>query len=356
MKAIIIAGGLGTRLRPITYNRPKPVVNVVNKPFVVHQIELLKKHGIREIVLNLHYMSENMSYLLGDGEDLGVKLYYSIEEHPLGTAGAVKNAEKYFDGEPMVVFNGDVLTGFNIREIIESHTASKALATITLTKVEDPTPYGLVLMDDDSAKKGYVKQFLEKPSWESVTTNNINAGLYVIEPSVFRDVPEGKPYSFERELFPKLLKHRNKMFAVVSDAYWLDIGSPKKFMQAHKDILNKEVEAVIPGTCRDGVYFGENVNVHPSAKLRGPSVIGNNVNILEGSRVNQYSVLGENVRVSESAMVEDSVIMRNSIIGKDVKLKNCIVGENCIIEDYVEMLYGIVLADYSIVKKGSRLL
>jgi len=353
MKAVIIAGGLGTRLRPLTYNRPKPIVSVANKPFVLHQIELLKKYGITEIILNLHYLPKAMEMILGDGRDLGVKIYYSIEKNPLGTAGAVKNAEKYFDDGPMIVFNGDILTNIDIAHLVSFHKKKKAKITIALTEVEDPTPYGLVITDE----AGRVEKFLEKPSWESVTTKNINAGIYVIDPSVFNDVPKGKPYSFERELFPKLLANGERVFAIVSDSYWLDIGSPKKYMQAHKDILSGEAFVNIEGRhIKGNIIIDQSAMISPSAKLKGPLMVGKNAQVLDKARISHFSVLGEKVVVGEGAYVEDCIILRNSKIGKDVKLKNCIIGENCIIDDDVEMIYGVVLADYSIVKKGSRLL
>mgnify|MGYP000955491701 CR=1 FL=1 len=353
MKAVIIAGGFGTRMRPLTYNRPKPVVNVANRPFVVHQIELLKRYGITDIILNLHYLPANMELLLGDGSDMGVSISYSLEKNPLGTAGAVKNAEQFFDNEPLIVFNGDILTDIDISDLVDFHRKNSAKATIALTEVEDPTPYGLVITDE----KGRVTSFLEKPSWESVTTKNINAGIYVLDPAIFKDVPAGKPHSFERELFPGLLEKGEKVFAKVSSAYWLDIGSPQKYMQAHKDILNGDVSVNIEGDNKGGnIWVHRSSSVSPSAKLRGPLVIGRGAKLSDRSSVKSFSVIGENVSLEEGAIVEDTVILRNSKIGRDVKLKNCIIGENCIIEDFVEMIYGVVLADYSIVKKGSKLL
>ncbi len=353
MKAVIIAGGFGTRMRPLTYNRPKPVVSVVNRPFVVHQIELLKRYGITEIILNLHYLPKNMELLLGDGKELGVKISYSIEKTPLGTAGAVKNAEQFFDDEPLIVFNGDVLTDIDISELVDFHKENSARATIALTEVEDPTPYGLVLIDDT----GRVTSFLEKPNWEQVSTKNINAGIYVLDPSIFAGVPSGRPYSFERELFPGLLEKGERVFAKVSEAYWLDIGSPKKYMQAHKDILNGDIAVNFDGeNTGNRVWIHPSAKIDPSAKLRGPLVIGRGAKVSDKSSVKSFSVIGENVSLEENSVIEDTVILRNSKIGREVKLKNCIIGENCIIEDLVEMIYGVVLADYSIVKKGSKLL
>ncbi|MFA5097672.1 MAG: NDP-sugar synthase [Candidatus Margulisiibacteriota bacterium] len=354
MKAIIIAGGLGTRLRPLTYNRPKPIVPMVNKPFVIHQIELLKKHGIKEIIVNLHYLSDSIEEFLGDGSRLGVKIYYSIEGSPLGTAGAVKNAEEFFDSEPMVAFNGDVLTDADISRLISFHKKNKAVATIALTRVEDPTPFGLVITDE----KGRVKKFIEKPGWNSVSVsgNMINAGIYVLDPSIFASFGKGIKYSFERDLYPRLLEEGKPVYGISFDSYWLDIGSPKKYLEAHRDILRGEVKVSFDGKKNQNeVWICEGANISPSAKLRGPSIVGPHTRIAANARINPHSTIGDAVRISEGATIEDSVILRNSLIGKDVKLHDCIIGENCIIEDFAEIGEGVVLADYSIVKKGSKL-
>lgn len=353
MISIIIAGGLGTRLRPLTYNRPKPIIPVANKPFVIHQIELLKKYGINEVVLNLHYLSDSIKLIFGDGKELGVKIDYSIEEEPLGTAGAVKNAQKFFTNEDIIiVFNGDVLTDIDISEVINFHKKNGAHATIALTRVEDPTHYGLVMTD----ALGRVQKFLEKPSWEHVTTNTINAGIYVLNASIFNDVPANAIYSFERDLYPKLLADGKKVFGFISDAYWLDIGSPEKYLKAHKDIMNGEITVKINGEKKfNNIWIDKNSNISRDSRLNGPIIMGQNVQVYSHAKINPLTVIGDSVRINEGASIENSVLLRNSIIGKDVKLHSCIIGENCIIEDYAEIGEGVVLADYSIIKKGSKL-
>lgn len=354
MKAIIIAGGLGTRLRPLTYNRPKPIMPVANRPFVVHQVELLKKYGINEIILNLHYLSDSIKLVFGNGAEFGVKIDYSIEKSPLGTAGAIKNAEEFFSGEDLlVVFNGDVLTDVNLSEIIDFHKKNNAVATITLTRVEDPTPYGLVITDP----AGRVERFLEKPSWEHVSVNTINAGTYILDPKIFRDVQFGSVVSFERDLYPRLLNEGKQIFGFISDSYWIDIGSPQKYLKAHRDIMTQEVIVNINGEkTSNNIWIDENSKISAQAKLHGPIILGENVQIYSDSRINPFTVIGDSVRVCEGASIENSVLLRNSIIGKDVKLHSCIIGENCIIEDFAEIGEGVVLADYSIIKKGSKLI
>lgn len=357
MKAVIIAGGLGTRLRPLTYNTPKPIVPVANRAFTIHQIELLRQHGITEIILNLHYLSDNIKSILDDGKDLGVKLYYSIEEHPLGTAGAVKNAEAFFDDGPLVVFNGDVLTDINISQILEFHRKKKARVTLTLTRVEDPTAYGLVLTD----KEGRVSRFIEKPSWEQLANlssdgpvDTINAGIYVLDPKIFRDVPAGVEYSFERQLFPGLLEQGAPIYGYISDRYWIDIGKPGQYMSAHEAILRNEVAVrVFGGRGERGVRIGENSRIEKTAKLTGPAIIGKGVVIGAETRIKDYTVLGDNVSVGDETVLEQSIVWSGTRIGDHASLNDCIIGYNCVIEDNVTIGGGVVLADNSFIRRGS---
>jgi len=360
VKAVIIAGGLGTRLRPLTYNTPKPIVPVANRPFVVHQIEHLRQHGVDEIILNLHYMSDAIRNILNDGKEWGVKIYYSIEETPLGTAGAVKNADEYFGTEPMVVFNGDVLTDINISQIIEFHKKKNARITLTLTQVEDPTAYGLILTD----KEGKVSRFIEKPSWEQVSSysrqglaaNTINAGIYVIDPVIFRDVPKGVEYSFERQLFPSLLEKKEPIYGFISDRYWIDIGKPSQYRQAHEAILRNEVAVKIYGTRTDGrIWIGDNSKLNPAVKLLGPAIIGRDVSIGAESKIMDYTVLGNQVSIGAESTLEKTIVWEGTKIGNHVNLKGCIIGFNCVIEDYATIGEGVVLADRSVIKKGSVL-
>jgi mannose-1-phosphate guanylyltransferase/phosphomannomutase len=359
MKAIIIAGGLGTRLRPLTYNTPKPIVPVANVAFVIHQINLLRQHGIDEVILNLHYLSDNIKGILDDGKNLGVKIRYSIEEHPLGTAGAVKNAEEFFGDGPMVVFNGDVLTDINIAQIVDFHKKKKARVTLTLTKVEDPTSYGLILTD----KEGRVSQFVEKPSWEQVANfsadgpaNTINAGIYVIDPKIFKEVPPGVVYSFERQLFPELLEQGAPIYGYITDRYWIDIGKPAQYQQAHEAILRNEVAVRVLGAKSDrGVRIGENAKIDKTVKLLGPAIIGQGVVIGAETRIKDYTVLGENVAIGQECSLAQTIVWEGTRIGNHVSLNGCIIGFNCVIEDHVTIGSGVVLADNSFVRKGSLL-
>jgi len=352
MKAIIIAGGLGTRLRPLTYNTPKPIVPVANRPFVVHQIELLKQHGVTEVILNLHYLPDAIKMALGDGGEFGVKIYYSLEAEPLGTAGAVKNAEEFFDGykEPLIVFNGDVLTDINITKIVELHKKKKAKATLSLTPVDDPTSYGLVLTDD----AGRVTEFLEKPSFERIeglSRTDINAGIYILDPSIFKKVPKNARYMFEHDLFPSLLREGQPVYGVTSERYWIDIGNNKKYKMAHDAILRGEVAVRIFGTREKGGYWiGDNSRISKSARLFGNVLVGEGVRVEDGAVVKDYSVLGNRVFVGKNSTIENSIVWEGCQIGEHVKLSDCIIGFNTRIENNCA-LSGVVLADHSVLAK-----
>ncbi|MFC1496057.1 sugar phosphate nucleotidyltransferase [Candidatus Margulisiibacteriota bacterium] len=349
MKAVIIAGGFGTRLRPLTYNMPKPVVPMANLPLVLHQIRLLHKHGIKDIILNLHYLPESIKTVLQTEHELDVNLKFSIEDKPLGTCGAVKNAEEFFDSEPLLVFNGDTLSDINLTELLEFHKKKKAKATITLTRVPDPSLFGLVLTDED----GKITQFIEKPPYKKGGVNTINAGVYVLDPELIKKVPAGEQYSFERQLFPDMIKNKVPFYAYVSDSYWIDIGNPEKYKMAHKDILRERVNVAVRGK-REGLnWIGNDCMIDPSARLEGPVLIGDGVIVEEKSTITDEAVLGEKVRVGQETTIDGSIIWRNTVIGEQVKLEDCIVGANCIIEDFVN-LDGAIIADHSIIKKGSK--
>jgi len=352
MKAIIIAGGLGTRLRPITYNVPKPIVPLANKPFVIHQIELLKRFGINEVILNLHYLSDNIKSIFDDGKRLGVKVDYSIEKTPLGTAGAVKNAEEFFDEGPMIVFNGDILTDMNLEKAIAFHKKKNAKVTLTLTEVEDPTPYGLVITDKD----GRVLEFREKPAWEQVTAHTINAGIYIVDPSIFKNVPKGKEFSFERQLYPMLLEQGERIYGYVTDAYWMDIGNPEKYLQAHHDILSGDVLATIPGhKISANIWVEGKVDINASAKVKGPSLIGAGSKIAEDVLLDEYVVLGASVSVGKFSRLKNCVVHADTTIGEGVRMEDCIIGNHCTIEDFSYVGKGVTLADGSTLKKGTKI-
>ena len=352
MKAVILVGGEGTRLRPLTCNTIKAMVPILNMPFLEYLLRYLKEHGIRDIILAMSYLPDRIQGYFGDGDKLGVHLTYLIEEEPLGTAGAVKNAEAFLD-EPFFVFNGDILTAIDLTAMMSRHQKAKSKASIALTPVEDPTIYGVVETDT----KGIVKRFVEKPSWEEVTTNMINAGIYIVEPEVLDHVPSSTPSSFERHLFPQLLDLGEPILSYSSDTYWIDIGTPEKYLLAHHDLLSGKAHSLSHywGNVGEGVQIGSNSTVHPSAEIEGPVFTGESCVIAKGAKVQGPVVLGPRCKVSEEAFIEGAILWHDSKVGKKAILRNCIVASHSHIQEESEVLDNCVLGDNVVVGKNNKL-
>ncbi len=336
MQALILAGGKGTRLRPLTVYTPKPIVPVMNRPFLLYQLEILKKAGITDITLSLNYQPGKIEYLLGDGAEHGVKLRYVTEPAPMGTAGAYKYAEDAIR-ETTIVFNGDILTDVDIAEVINFHKEKRAEATIVLTPVENPSAYGLVETD----KKNKVLRFLEKPKPEDIpklTTNNINAGIYVLEPTVLDLIPKGENHSFEYNLFPALLEKKKAFFAfVMKNEYWRDIGTPESYLGAHHDFMNGKIKGFEIGN-------GENSDVATTAFVSENSVIGENCIIKPGASVIN-SVLGAGVHVEEKAVIGNSVVWSHTHIANSADISRAVIGRSCYIGQNAKVGKGAVLGD-----------
>jgi mannose-1-phosphate guanylyltransferase len=331
MKGLILAGGKGTRLRPLTLNTPKPIVPVANEPFLLYQVDLMKSGGINEVILSLSYQPRKIEDLLKDGADYGISIRYAVEGTPLGTGGAFKNAENHIDS-PTVVFNGDVLTGLDLSAVIAKHKQTGAVATIVLIGVEDPTAYGLV----ETASDGSVQRFLEKPSPSEITCNTINAGVYVLEPSVLRYMPKGEPYSFERGLFPTLLEKKELVMSYVLDKYWIDIGTPQKYLEVHHDILaGRFASTRIPA-------------------LNSKSIIDPEVTIRNGVRI-ENSVIGRNCRIEEGVHIVDSVIWPGTTVDTDSHIQGAIIGKGCYVGRSASLRPGVVLGDKTVVTDFSQL-
>jgi mannose-1-phosphate guanylyltransferase/phosphomannomutase len=353
MQAIIIAGGQGTRLRPLTYDLPKPVVPIFNRPFLHYQIELLKRHGIDDIILNLHYLADVLERELGDGSQWGVRLRYVYETEPMGTAGAVALARPLLGDEPVLVLNGDLLTDMDLTRFLAFHREIGGQISIGLTRVSDPTAYGLVFLNG----QGRITRFLEKPSADEAVVDTVNAGIYWIEPAVLDRVPAGQPYSFERGLFPGLLDDGEVLGGYLQRAYWLDIGTPQKYYQAHYDMLNGRMKLAIPDIepNADQIWMGDDVQIDPSASLLGPVYLGDGVRIGRGARINPYTVLFDGVTISDGVWVEESLIWSNTFIGPNCRLRGTIIGADSLIDRDSRLGYGVVLGGDTKLGRGSLL-
>ena len=351
MKAVILVGGEGTRLRPLTCSIPKAMVPIVNRPFLEHMIDYLKEHAIDDIILALWYLPHPIQSYFGDGSSFGVKLTYVVESFPLGTAGAVKNVEEHLD-ETFFVFNGDIFTDIDLTQMMEFHRESGSKVSIALTPVEDPTIYGVVETDSG----GRVKRFIEKPRREEAPSNMINAGAYIIEPEVLGHVPPGLSFTFERELFPLLLEIGDPVYGYPSDAYWIDIGTPEKYLKLHHDLLAGRVKKTFPGErAGEGIWVEEGCNIHPSAQLVGPIVIGRNCLIGPYAWITGPAIMGQGCTIGEHALIDGAILWRNVRIGTRVTLRNCVVAESVSIGDQSQVMEGCVLGNNVVLGCDQRL-
>jgi mannose-1-phosphate guanylyltransferase / phosphomannomutase len=341
VKAVVMAGGEGTRLRPLTSNQPKPMVPVVGKPCMEHIIELLKQHGFDEVIVTVAFMPQAIRSYFGDGEGLGVAVEYSVEESPLGTAGSVRLASDKLD-ETFLVISGDALCDVDLTEIMRVHREREAAVTIGLKSVDNPLEFGIVVTDED----GRIERFLEKPSWGQVFSDTINTGIYVLEPEVLRHIPDDRPYDFSKELFPFLLEMGRPLYGHVFDGYWQDIGNLDQFRQANFDALDERVRLNIPGIkLRGNIWLGEGVDVDDLASIEGPAFLGNYCRVAPDASVGAYSVLSSSVTLLERAHTERSVIDASTHIGRSARVEGAVVGRNCDIRAHVHVQEGAALGD-----------
>ncbi|HET7489863.1 MAG TPA: sugar phosphate nucleotidyltransferase [Acidimicrobiales bacterium] len=339
-----MAGGEGTRLRPLTSNQPKPMLPLANRPMMEHVVHLLREHGFDDIVVTLAFMPHAIRTYFGDGSEFGVKLSYATEETPLGTAGSVRNAKDKLD-EPFLVISGDVLTDIDLSSIVAFHEERGALATIGLKAMDNPLDFGIVITNED----GSIERFLEKPTWGQVFSDTVNTGIYVLQPEIFDYVPEGK-VDWSEDVFPKLLEEGKPIFGFVAEGYWEDVGTLPAYVDAHHDVLDGKVELDVPGfKLGDGVWLGEGAEVDPSAKLDTPVVIGDYCRVEEGAHLAQYTVLGSNVRVGAHAYLERSIVHDNGYIGPSARLRGTVVGRSSDLRLGARCEEGVVLGEECLV-------
>jgi NDP-sugar pyrophosphorylase family protein len=354
MKAILLAGGKGTRLRPLTVHTPKPIVPIFDRPFLHYQLDLLKQvPEIDEVILSLNYQPRRIEEVFGDGGDSGLAIRYVVEPAPLGTGGAIRFASEAMR-DSVVVFNGDVLTQLDLAAVIALHRERKAKATIVLTPVDNPTAYGLVETD----AQGNVTRFLEKPNADEITCDTINAGIYVLEPDTFDRIPKDTPWSIERSFFPSLIERKESFVAHVYRGYWIDIGTPEKYMQVHRDIMDRHYTGhrAMPFTAHPGAaWVSPDARVEEGAIVEGPCFIDEGAIVKTGAHIGPYSVVGRQCHIEEHAILDNAIVWANSRISQEAIVRRSILGRHCHIGRNAVVEDGVVLGDKSVVTDYSRL-
>jgi mannose-1-phosphate guanylyltransferase/phosphomannomutase len=368
MKAVIMAGGEGTRLRPQTSNLPKPMLPLVGRPMMEHIVSLLRRHGIEDIVVTVAFLPNAIRNYFGDGSELGVRMVYATEETPLGTAGSVRNAREQLT-ERFLVISGDVLTDIDLTSLLQFHEKNNALATIALCAVENPLEFGIVITRED----GSIERFLEKPGWGQVFSDTINTGIYVLEPEIFDVIPAGRAVDFSSEVFPAVLGAGDPIFGYVASGFWEDVGTTAAYRKAHEDILDGKVAVDITGfEVRPGVWLGKGSSVDPGARIGGPAFIGENCTIDDGAVIGAYTTLGANTRMAERAEVRHSVIGENAYLGPASRVEGAVlgracdlrqgarcepgsvVGEGCLIGAHAEVRGDVKVYPYKVVEAGAQ--
>ena len=353
MQALILAGGEGTRLRPLTTTYPKPVVPLVDRPFIVFMLDWLRRHGIDDVVLSCGHMASGVREVLGDGSGVGLRLRFVEEPRPLGTGGALKFAESLLE-ERFLMLNGDVLTDLDLTAQIAQHERTGAQATLALTPVDDPSNYGLVRLGAGSE----VTEFVEKPSADQIDTNNISAGAYVLERSVLGLLRPDEPASIERDVFPRLVG--DGLFGYVGAGYWMDIGTPERYLQGTFDILEGTVATEVAQRMADGHLVVED-GVENAGRIVPPALVGAGCRIGERAQVGGRVVLEGGVSVGEDTTIEQAVVLRGAEIGANCTLSRCIVGagarigDDCVVEGLSVLGEGVVLGAGNIVANGARI-
>lgn len=340
MKAMILAAGVGSRLDPLTRNIPKPMVPIVNKPVMEHIVERLAATGFKDIMINVYYLGNQIMDYFGDGSKWGVRLQFSPEEELWGDAGSVKRCEHFFDEDTFLVVGGDDLTDVDFNRLIRFHKERKAVATIALSLVDDPSEYGIALLNE----RGRVTRFLEKPKGEVMFSNSANTGVYVFDRQVLELIPKGIKYGFGHNLLPLLLEQKSRFYGYLTSSYWKDVGSLKQYQDAHRDALSGRVDIKLPvPETRKYVWMGDNVSIDPSAEIGYPVIIGNNCRIEKDAKVLEYSVLADGCVVEMGATVKESVLWQEATVMQNTMLERCVVGDHCKVKSNAAVFDGVIV-------------
>lgn len=352
VKAVIMAGGQGSRLRPLTCDLPKPMVPVANRPMMEYIVELLSGHDMKDIAVTTWYLPDVIEEHFGDGAAFGVNMQYFVEDRPLGTAGSVKNAADFLD-ETFLVISGDALTDFDLTKAIAYHQEKQAIATLVLTRVSSPLEYGVVFIN----QAGEVERFLEKPSWGEVFSDTVNTGIYILEPEVLAMIPKDTQFDFSRDLFPMILASGGGLYGYVSEGYWSDIGNLEQYVQSHWDLLMKKAKASLPGTNKTAngqdMWLGEGVYVHPDATLEGPIILGKHCRVERGAKIGPYTVLGENTVIGQYSSVRHSICWAGVHIGASAEIKGAVICQQATVKPKARVFQGAVVGQGSVLGMSS---
>lgn len=344
MKAVIMAGGFGTRMRPLTINLPKPMIPMVNRPIMEIIVDLLKKHKLTDLISVVFYQPETITEYFHDGADFGVQMMYKAAESDLGTAGSVKNCQSLIGEERFVVISGDVLTDFDLTEALRFHEKNKAKATMILTRVENPLAFGVVITDKD----GKIQRFLEKPTWGEVFSDTVNTGIYILEPDVLDLIPEKTEFDFSKNLFPQMLREGMPLYGYIAQGYWADIGNLDQYRLAHQDIFAGKVDIRMPGSRMNKVgkeiWAGEKTSIDPTAQISGAVVLGDNCHVGKGARITN-SVLGDGCQVEEGAVLTNAILWRNVSIGAEAQVRECVLASGTDVQEKASIFEGAIISD-----------
>ena len=344
-----MAGGQGTRLRPLTSNQPKPMLPIVGEPMMQHILRLLRRHGFADVVVTVQFLASVIRNFFGDGSDLGLSLTYATEEEPLGTAGSVKNAEALLD-EPFLVISGDTVTDIDLQDVVRFHRARDAAVSVVLKRVEDPLEFGIVIADDD----GRIERFLEKPGWGEVFSDQINTGIYVIEPEVLSFIPSEEEFDFAADLFPMLLEKGLPMYGFAAEGYWTDVGTLESYFKVHRDVLDRGIDLELGAfQLEDRVWVGEDAEIEPGSKLTGPLYVGPNSRVESGATLREYTVLGANAVVKSGAFLHRAIVADTTYVGASATLRGCVVGKNSDVASGATVDEGAVIADECHIGQGA---
>ncbi|MDL4812917.1 mannose-1-phosphate guanyltransferase [Actinomadura opuntiae] len=347
MKAVVMAGGEGTRLRPMTANQPKPLLPLVNRPIMEHVLRLLKRHGFSETVVTVQFLAALIRNYFGDGEELGMSLSYATEEVPLGTAGSVKNAEAALRDDRFLVISGDALTDIDLTDMVRFHERNGALVTIGLKRVPNPLEFGIIIVDE----AGRVQRFLEKPTWGQVFSDTVNTGIYVMEPEVLDHVAAGESVDWSSDVFPKLLAEGAPLYGYVADCYWEDVGTHESYLKAQADMLSGQVGIELDGfEMSPGVWVAEGAEVDAEAVLKGPLYIGDYAKVEAGVELREYTVLGSNVVVKEGAFLHRAIVHDNVFVAPSTNLRGCVIGKNTDIMAGARVEEGAIVGDECVIE------